>query len=94
MTTDEKKKVSQWFCDRVFRQLRQTAAVDVNQIAAAVDAIDAWTNGLPSEHGNLGGATNTQAILAHISQDFRDGTTDVQQGILIAGIALAKAGVL
>jgi hypothetical protein len=90
MTVAEKKNATRWFCRKAFRELGETAGVNVVEIYDAISDLDDWFAAAPTATE----ATNQAQMIAALPAAFASGSNATQKALLLASVALGRAGAL
>ncbi len=88
---EQKRKAMRWWVQQAFKghgvHPKAAAHIDVNDIGAAIDAIDTWWDAVPS-----GGASNQASLGAVLPEPFKGKTDGTQKRLMITAHQRAAAG--
>ena len=92
LSTADKIKAAKFFVKTAFKKPKLPAIVDAVVIFTAVDAVDVWFDAAPDSGDPA--PSHAVSLVNAVSTDFTGPATNAQIAILVAGVAMARAGEL
>ncbi len=89
LSTPDQKKATKWFVRNAIKSPRKVANVDVLTIFQAVGEVDGWFDASPAGDG---AASRALSLKADINATFDTNVDATQLAMLVAAVALARAG--